>query len=223
MLTETYRDHESMESAPRVESIPFDDPLRFVSRFVTKLYSLWVSATYPFSGKGSNFSIHYTCELKRLLAHRIQLGNSVTLGKDTWLNVVLPAQKRAHPVIILDDGCVIGRRSQISAKNCVHLERDVMIGPGALIQDHSHEYEDIAQAIKHQGVTDGGTVRIGEGCWIGHGAAVVCNKGDLVLGRNCVVGANSVVMKSFPAYSVLMGNPAKIVRQYNPEKAVWVP
>jgi len=71
-------------------------------------------------------------------------------------------------------------------------------------------------------VTEGGRIRIGQGCWIGHGAAIVCSRGDLVLGRNCVVGANAVVVKSFPAYSVISGNPAKILKQFSPAEGTWV-
>jgi acetyltransferase-like isoleucine patch superfamily enzyme len=44
----------------------------------------------------------------------------------------------------------------------------------------------------------------------------------LVLGRNCVVAAHAVVTRSAPPYSVLSGNPAMIVRQYDPVKQAWV-
>jgi acetyltransferase-like isoleucine patch superfamily enzyme len=88
--------------------------------------------------------------------------------------------------------------------------------------DHSHAYEDITVPIREQGVTEGGRIRIGQGSWIGFGAAIVCPKGELTLGRNCVVGANSVVTRSFPPYSVIAGNPAKVVKQFDPVKQAWV-
>ena len=199
------------------------DPLRLVSGALTKLHSLWVSLTYPFASKGRNPSIHYTWDLKRQLAHRVKIGDSVIIGKDVWLNVARPFNENGGPVITLDDGCVIGRRSQISAKNCIHIERDVLFGPSALAQDHSHAYDDLTRSIQEQGVTEGGRIRIGEGSWIGHGAAIVCTNGELTLGRNCIVGANSVVLRSFPAYSVIMGNPARVVKQFDPQKGAWFP
>jgi acetyltransferase-like isoleucine patch superfamily enzyme len=88
--------------------------------------------------------------------------------------------------------------------------------------DHGHAYEDIGVPIREQGVTEGGRIRIGQGSWIGFGAAIVCPKGELTLGRNCVVGANSVVMRSFPPYSVISGNPARVIKQYDPAKNRWV-
>jgi len=96
------------------------------------------------------------------------------------------------------------------------------MGPAALIMDHNHEYEDVTLPITKQGITQGGTIRIEQGCWIGHGAAIVCGQGELVLGRNSVVAANALVAKSFPPYSVLVGNPARVARQFDPVKGIWV-
>ena len=90
-----------------------------------------------------------------------------------------------------------------------------------LIMDHSHAYEDIDVPIIRQGITKGGRIRIGEGSWIGHGAAIVCSRGELTIGRHCVVAANSVVTRSIPDYSVVFGMPASIIRQYDPDTQVW--
>jgi acetyltransferase-like isoleucine patch superfamily enzyme len=89
--------------------------------------------------------------------------------------------------------------------------------------DHNHGFEDVTLPIRDQGITPGGKIRIGQGCWIGHGAAIVCGSGELVLGRNCVVGANAVITKSFPPYSIIVGCPAKVLRQYDPVKRSWQP
>ncbi len=126
------------------------------------------------------------------------------------------------PRIIIDDNCLIGARDVISSQNLVHIERDVIIGTSVLIQDHNHAYEDVRVPIKAQGLTPGGTIRIEQGSWIGHGAAIVCNQDELVIGRNSVVAANALVTKSFPPYSVIVGNPARLVRQFDPAKGIWV-
>jgi hypothetical protein len=39
----------------------FEDPLSLVSRALTKLYTLWLSATYPFASRGRSLSIQYPC------------------------------------------------------------------------------------------------------------------------------------------------------------------
>jgi acetyltransferase-like isoleucine patch superfamily enzyme len=43
-----------------------------------------------------------------------------------------------------------------------------------------------------------------------------------VIGRGSVVGANSLVCRSVPAHSVVAGNPARLVKQYDPLKKMWV-
>jgi acetyltransferase-like isoleucine patch superfamily enzyme len=199
---------------------PIADPLEFIPRALTKMYSAWVSLTYPFASIGSNGSFHFTSKLSRPRASRIRLGKSVRLLEHAWLSVATE-DPTGEPTIVIDDNCSIGSGSIISGKNCVHLERDVLVGQNVVIQDHNHAYEDIEVPIIRQGITDGGTIRIGEGSWIGRGAAILCSRGVLSIGRHCVVSANSVVMRSIPDYCVVFGSPATIIRQYDPEKRKW--
>ena len=197
----------------------FEDPLSFIYRAVTKLYTLWLISTFPFASRGRNLSVHFWCKISRKLAHHLQLGNSVIIKRDSWLNIIPDDTDELK--IKIDDGCVIGSRCTISAKNLIHLEPEVITASSVLIQDHNHAYEDVNLSIKAQGVSDGGQITIGEGSWIGHGAAIVCSRGKLTLGRHCVVAANAVVTKSAPPYSVLAGNPARIIRRYDPKSKTW--
>ena len=198
----------------------FEDPLSFLPRFLTKLYSIWLRITYPFASIGPKVSIHYTCHLKRPTAHLIKIGSSVLFGREAWIGAIVEGND--EPVIIIDDNAIINDGVQISARNHIHIERDALISAGVLIQDHSHGYEDITKAIRDQGITEGGRIRIEQGSWIGRGAAIVCSKGELVVGRNCVVGANAVVLRSCPPYSVVFGNPARVIRRYDFSKQMWV-
>jgi acetyltransferase-like isoleucine patch superfamily enzyme len=201
---------------------PMEDPLRLLSRILTKLHSVWVSLTYPFISRGRKLSMHYTCDLSRLKAHRIKLGNSVRILEDVSIDIVAPPDQDGEPLVVIDENVGIGPYCKISAKNCIHLERDIIIAQSALISDHSSAYEDGTQSRSEQGASEGGRIRIGQGCWIGRGAAIVCTHGGLVLGRNCVVAANALVTRSFPPYSVIIGNPAGVIRRFDPEKNAWV-
>ena len=55
-----------------------------------------------------------------------------------------------------------------------------------------------------------GPVKIGDHSWIGANSVIMPN---VVLGEFCVVAANSLVSKSFPPYSVVGGNPAKLIKR----------
>ena len=204
---------------PRVR---FEDPFNVFSRTITQLFSFWVSATYPFASKGRNLFIHPTTLLNRRVAPGIKLGNSVIFRNYAWVNTFDLLGDKDDVKIIIDDNCVINAQCVISAKNKIHLEPYVMVSACALIMDHNHAYEDIGLPIQKQGLTPGGTVRIEEGCWIGHGAAIVASQGELVLGRNSVVAANALVTRSFPPNSVIVGNPARLARQFDPSRGVWV-
>ena len=58
-----------------------------------------------------------------------------------------------------------------------------------------------------------GAVHIGDDCWIGANAVILPG---VTLGECCVVAANSLVSQSFEAFSVVGGNPARLLRRLNP-------
>lgn len=197
------------------------DPLGVFPRLMTKFFSVWLKTTYPFHSIGRDVSIHPTVSINRRMAPAISIGNSVMIRKDAWLNT-FDIEDVIGPTIVIEDGCLIGAGNVISAKNRIHIERDVIMAKYVLIQDHNHAYEDLAAPIKVQGLTSGGRIRIEQGCWIGQGAAIVCNQDELIIGRNSVIASNALVTKSCPPHSVLIGNPARIGRQYDPQRGGWL-
>lgn len=209
-----------MSSGFRKRRTNFKDPMQLVPRALSKLYTLWVRSTHPFISLGRGASFHYTVDLFN--TGRMQIGDQLTVHRDVWLHTRSYPENTGEPLLIIDDECFIGRRCHIDAKNLIHIERGVMLAAGVLIQDHGHAFESVAVPIRDQGVTAGGRVRIGEGTWIGQGAVIICDSGELTIGRNCVVAANAVVTRSAPPYSVLSGNPARIVKQFDPVKGAWV-
>lgn len=199
---------------------PSEDPLELLPKAVTKLYTAWLRLTYPFASIGRGVSFHFTSKISRARASRISLGDSMSLREYAWLSVATE-DPSGDPVIVVESNCHIGFGSIVSARNRIHLERDVLVGQFVLIVDHNHAYENINLPILEQGITEGGRIRIGQGAWIGRGASIICPRGELTIGRNSVVAANSVVMGSIPEYSVAAGFPAKIIRQYDPKKDAW--
>jgi len=197
-----------------------EDPLFHVDRAITGIYSWWVATIYPFASLGKRLVTYFPLRLSRRQAHQVSLGEHAILGKEVWLNIV--GDEPGLQKIVLEDNCSLGARTIISAKNLIYIERDVIMATSVLIQDHLHAYEDVTRPICDQGLTPGGRIRIGRGCWIGQGAAIVCNDGELVIGQNSVVGANALVTRSFPANSVIIGNPGRLARQFVPSKGTWV-
>ena len=54
--------------------------------------------------------------------------------------------------------------------------------------------------------------------WIGE---KVCIMSGVKIGRKCIIGGGSVVTKSIPDYSIAVGNPAHVIKQYNFKKHIW--
>lgn len=194
--------------------------LQLGPRIASKCYSLWVVAVYPFRAIGRKASVHFTCDLRN--PELMEIGEDVIVHKDVWLHAWPGEYRGDGPSVSIGDRCLIGRRSHISGRNSIVLEADVIVSAGVLIQDHGHAYTDPTRTIREQGIVPGGRIRIGQGCWIGQGAAIVCSEGELLLGRNCVVAANAVVTRGAPDNSVISGNPARVIKQYDPTKGAWV-
>jgi acetyltransferase-like isoleucine patch superfamily enzyme len=201
-------------------SSPSDDPLMWVRRFLTKVNSIWLRQAYPFAGFGRGVSIHHSCEIRRCYSHRIRLGDAVTLNRDVWLNVPVVSHT-ALPAIIIGDHTNIGRRTIISATNQIRIDERVLVAPSVFITDHNHEYADPDRSIYEQGTTVGGRVVVERNCWLGYGSMIVAGKSEVVIGRNSVVGAYSVVTQSCPSHSVLAGNPARVVKDFDPTTGEW--
>lgn len=115
----------------------------------------------------------------------------------------------------------IGDHSFIGAGNViigpVEIGNRVMTAQNVVISGMNHSYEDIDTPPTLQKVSTN-PIKIHDNVWIGANSVILPG---ITIGRHSVVGAGSVVTKSLPEYSVAVGNPAKVVKQYNPETGVW--
>jgi len=99
----------------------------------------------------------------------------------------------------------------------VELGSNIMTAQHVVISAINHQYANITVPIKDQGV-QAAKITIEDDCWIG--AQCVITAG-ITIGRHCVVAGGSVVTKSIPPYSMAGGNPAHILKTYNPHTRQW--
>lgn len=139
----------------------------------------------------------------------VHVGAHVAIGSHAWLNAV-DDRGDARPTLHIGDRTYIGRFSHINAWRSVVIEQDVLIADRVFISDSSHNFADHAVPISRQGDSFIAAVTLRQGCWIGIGAVILPG---VTVGRNAVVGANSVVTKDVPDFAVVAGIPARIIRQ----------
>ena len=115
----------------------------------------------------------------------------------------------------------IGDRSRIGI-SCVvigpvTIGNDVMLAQNIVLSGLNHPYEDISLPISMQKVTTK-EIKVEDEVWIGANAVVTAG---VTVGKHAVVAAGSIVTKDVPAYSIVAGNPARVIKRYNFETKTW--
>lgn len=146
----------------------------------------------------------------------IYIGNNVTVEYKTWLAAVSPQQGKIARLEI-GNGTAIGHFNHIYATESIKIGCNVLTADRVYISDNLHDYQDIATPILKQPIKQIACVEIGDGSWLGEGVCVIGAK----IGKGCVIGANAVVTKDIPDYSVAVGIPAKVIKQYNHQREQW--
>ncbi|MES2733375.1 MAG: acyltransferase [Bacteroidota bacterium] len=173
---------------------------------------LWVSLFLNpwFHHKGRKSLIRRRTRMDVLPNHQFSLGNNSTIEDYATINNGV-------------GDVLIGCRTRIGISNVVigpvSIGDDVMLAPNVVISALNHEYRDVSRPISAQQITTDPII-IEDRVWVG--ANVVITAG-VKIGRHAVVAAGSVVTKDVPAYSVVMGNPARVIKKYHFGQQAWLP
>lgn len=149
----------------------------------------------------------------------IRIGDFVTVHPSCWIQTVGEDRPKDNPKLIVKNHVSIGMSSTISAAHRIVIEEYVLMARNVFISDHLHGYEDVARPISLQPITKVRGVTIGAGSWLCQNSVILPG---VTIGRNCVVGANSVVNADVPDNSVVAGAPAKIVKRYDSSRQEWM-
>ena len=146
----------------------------------------------------------------------IYIGNHVCIGYKSWLAAVPHTGKESK--LIVSDLSTIGNFNHIYATRSIVIEESVLTADRVYISDNIHGYEDVSIPIKNQPIVQKGTVTIGSGSWIGENVSIL----GASIGKHCVIGANSVVTRNIPDYSVAIGSPARVIKRYDMDNNNWI-
>lgn len=153
----------------------------------------------------------------------ISIGDGVNIG--SFCRIAVSTEFGGHKVksdrsvrIKIGNHVDIGNNTFISANNDIAIGKHVIMSSYVFITDHDHGFSDFSKNLHEQPLSEGGHVRIGDNVFLGTKCSILKN---VTIGERSVVAANCVVTKDVPAYSVVAGNPGKIIRKYNFETKQW--
>ena len=171
---------------------------------------LWVKwFLNPFKHKrGKNSRI---CKFSRI---DVMPFNNFVLGDNSTIEDFCTINNGVGDVII-GDRCRIGMSNVLIGP--VTIGNDTILAQNIVMSGLNHGYEDITLPPHDQKVTKS-KITIEDEVWIGANVVVVAG---VTIGKHCVVAAGSIVTRSIPPYSVVVGNPAKVIKQYNPQTQIW--
>jgi acetyltransferase-like isoleucine patch superfamily enzyme len=118
-------------------------------------------------------------------------------------------------------GVHIGSNTRIGIGNVVigpvFIGNNVILAQNIVLSGLNHVYTDIDIPIYQQPVTTA-MITVEDDCWIGANAVITAG---VTIGKHSVVAGGAVVTKDIPPYSVAVGNPARVIKQYNFETKNW--
>ncbi|MFN0275035.1 MAG: acyltransferase [Chitinophagales bacterium] len=105
----------------------------------------------------------------------------------------------------------IGEFAYLGGAGGLQIGDNCIVGQYFSCHPENHNYASTDDLIRNQGVNRKG-IKIGADCWIGSKVTIL---DGVIIGEGCVIAAGAVVTRSMPAYSVVGGVPAKVLKSRN--------
>lgn len=160
---------------------------------------------------------HLLLRLRGVSVHRTALVRTLAIGSKTriWAfcnvssGVLIGENVNICDHCFLEEGVRIGDnvtlKTGVSLWNGLMVEDDVFVGPGVQFCNdrfpRSKHYVDVVSTL------------LKRGCSLGAGSVILPG---VTIGEGAMVGAGSVVTRSVPDHTLVVGNPARIIRELNP-------
>ncbi len=173
------------------------------------------SLIYKHSFKEFGYSSRIIKPLRIIHSEYMTIEKNVCI--DSYAYLIATTDLVRQPQFIIREGTKIGNFNHISCAKKLEIGKSVLTADRVYISDNFHQYNDINLPIIRQSIGSKGEVYVGDNTWIGDGVCIISCR----VGKNCVIGANSVVLDDIPDYSVAVGAPAKVVKRYSFETNRW--
>ncbi len=180
-----------------------------LQRFYTNRY---LRPQFDYMGRGGAYMKPWNVEV---FGSPVKLGRYATViaAPDRKIRFTIWAKADDIKGIDIGDYCLICPGVRIAAATQISIGNSCMIASGAYLTDS--DWHDIYDRSLPIGKSE--PIILEDNVWIGD-SAIVCK--GVTIGKNSIIGAGSVVVSDIPANMIAVGNPAKVVKQLDPEREI---
>lgn len=140
-------------------------------------------------------------------AGHIAIGDQVIILRGAWLSVEKMAWNQEDAVVRIGNRVGIRTGCTISSGESIIIEDDVGMGGNVTLVDTKHKWLPDDPNVLHAPV-ETAPIRVGAGTWLADRATIAAGAD---IGIQCAIGPNAVVSSTIPDYSIVMGNPGRVV------------
>ena len=150
----------------------------------------------------------------------ISIGDNFIAGRNLYLQAWDTYQGKPTgyvPKLVIGDNVSINYSVHIAAIDKIIIGDGTLLSSKIFITDHFHgdtSRKSLETPPSKRLLFSKGPVIIGKNVWIGENVAIMPG---VTIGNNSVIGANSVVTNNIPSFSVAVGSPAKVIKEYKEE------
>lgn len=151
----------------------------------------------------------------------ISYGKKFTTGMGCRIEAYKFNEKK--PKLVIGNDVQINDYVHLSCAESLIIGDNVLIASRVYITDLNHGiYSGEEQSNSNKKVSERKIyikpTKIGNNVWIGENVSILSG---VEIGENAIIGANSVVTKNIPRNSIAVGNPAKVIKNYNKNNKRW--
>lgn len=122
------------------------------------------------------------------------------------------------PNLIMGNNVIIGYNFSALVADVVEIGADTILASNILITSENHGMNPEHELPYHQQKLNPAPVHIGTGCWVGEKAIILPG---VTIGDRAIIAAGAIVSKDVPPYSIVGGNPARVIKKYDFASHTW--
>jgi len=195
--------------------------LRKKNNWKSKLFNYFIARKL---GGAKKLSIHPSAFLTGV--SHFSIGRNFHAGEHLRMEAISKYGQQSYtPRIVIKDNVAVHDFVHIAAVNHVEIGNNVLMASKIYISDHNHgiysgeNQSDPTIPPGAREIAPDRTVIIEDNVWLGESVSVLPG---VTIGRGSIIGANSVVSRDIPPYSIAVGSPAKVVKCFDHVEKKWL-